>query len=157
MPHVWLLGALLAALALSLRSDARRAPSAATLTPAAATVAVVMLVVALPRTFHALLAGLTGEIVLTPAPLLLVAAIGLATGSRFWRLASVVVLAGVASVWIYSLIALHRMGLATWIRLDVIDRTFDLARPVAGPAFIVGVILVVAATFAVVRAPRAAR
>lgn len=157
MPHVWLLAGLLVALALSLRADARRAPSAATLTPAAATVAIGMLIVALPRTFHALLAGLTGEVLLTPAPILLFAAIGLATGSRFWRLASVVVLAGVASVWVYCMVAFHQMGLAAWIPLDLIDRWFVLPRSLTAPAFAVGVILAVAATFAIVRAPRSAR
>ena len=95
MPHVWLLGALLVGLTFSLRADARRSSSAAFLSPSVATVALGLLVVALPRTFHAVLAAVTGEWLMTTAPLLLVCAIGLATGGRLWRLVTLVVLAAV--------------------------------------------------------------
>jgi hypothetical protein len=153
MPHVWLLGGLLTALAFSLRADGRRARSAGTLTPLASTVALAMLVCALPRTFHALLAALTGDPVLTPAPLLLVAAIGLATGSRFWRVGAIAVLAGVASVSFYCLRWARGPGFLP-AAFEVVDRTYAISRHVVFGTFLIGAMLAVAATFPLVRAPR---
>jgi hypothetical protein len=128
MPHVWLLGVLVVAGAFSLRTDARRSPSAAFVSPSVAVLAGVMLVLALPRTFHAVLAGVTGEWLMTPAPLLLLCAIGLSTGGRFWRLATLVVLACVLPLDAYCTFDLRRAGFGTPYRLEVIDRTFEIPR-----------------------------
>jgi hypothetical protein len=128
MPHVWLLGGLLAALVFSLRADARRSSSATFLSPAASVLALMILVLALPRTFHAVLAGLTGEWLMTPAPLLLVCALGLCAGGRFWRLTTLVALACLLPLDAFCTFDLRRAGFGTPYRLEVIDRTFENPR-----------------------------
>lgn len=154
MPHVWLLGGLMVALALSFRADARRAPSTAFLSPSVATVALMLLVLALPRTFHAVLAAVSGEWLMTPAPLLLLCAFGLATGARFWRMVTVVVLAAVLPLDAYCIFDLHRAGFGTPYRLEVIDRTFEIPRVIVFAMMALFTGLCVPAMVLLVRPPR---
>jgi hypothetical protein len=154
MPHVWLLGGLLVALAFSLRADARRSPSATFLSPSVEVVALMMLVLALPRTFHAVLAAVTGEWLMTPAPLLLLCAIGLASGGRFWRLMTLVVLACVLPLDAYCTFDLRRAGFGTPYRLEVIDRTFEIPRLIVFAMMAVFTGLIAPALVLLVRPPR---
>jgi hypothetical protein len=154
MPHVWLLGGLLVALVFSLRADARRSSSAAFLSPAASVLALLILVLALPRTFHAVLAGLTGEWLMTPAPLLLACAIGLCGGGRFWRLATLVVLACLLPLDAYCTFAVRRAGFLTPYPLEVIDRTFEIPRLIVFCTMALFTGLIVPALVLLVRPPR---
>ena len=63
---------------------------------------------------------------LTPAPLLLLAAIAFATNSRFWRLATQFLLASTLSVNIMCLFRLKRSGLTTASAFDLLDRTHSV-------------------------------
>jgi WD40 repeat protein len=124
MPHAWLLLVLLPLTAFSLQSDARRRGAADSPT-VLTTIATVLLLAALPRTAQATLSACMGHLLLTPAPILLLSAIGLATHSRFWRVATLVALAITAAVELHCLLHLHRTGLASTTTLPFLDRSFD--------------------------------
>jgi hypothetical protein len=94
-PHLWLMIASLVATALLLRRDAARDNTSDARAPAA--VSAILFAVTLPLTAYGL-ASLCVEqyweaLALVPAALLLIAAIGLAIGSRFWRLGALCMLA----------------------------------------------------------------
>jgi hypothetical protein len=121
-PHVWLLIALATAAAFSLRRDADHASSDLTLP--VARFALVLFLIALPRTLHVLVATCIGEGFLTPAPLILLASIGLATGGRFWRLVTLTMLAAAFPLDLYCLYLVKHAGLAERTSRLLFDRTY---------------------------------
>jgi WD40 repeat protein len=121
-PHLWLLIALATAAAFSLRRDADRASSDLTLP--VARFALALFLITLPRTLHVLVAACIGERFLTPAPLILLASIGLATGSRFWRLLTLTALAAALPIDLYCLYLLKHASLAATIDTRLFDRWY---------------------------------
>ncbi|MDB5323590.1 MAG: putative repeat-containing protein, partial [Phycisphaerales bacterium] len=121
-PHVWLLVVLAIAAAFSLRRDAVYASSELTLP--VAHFALVLLVIALPRTLHLLVAGCIGEWFITPAPLFVVAAIGLASGARVWRMIALILLAVAFPLDLYCLYLLKHAGLGGRSATLFFDRTY---------------------------------
>jgi hypothetical protein len=128
-PHLWLFIALATAAAFSLRYDALRSSSNPTVR--IARIALILFLIALPRTLHFLAASCIGENLLTPAPILLLAAIGLATGVRFWRLATLITLAIALPVELYSLHLLHNAGLSQRTPTLLFDRTYSIPNSLA--------------------------
>jgi hypothetical protein len=123
-PHAWLLAGAVSALALSLRSDALRAPGASeTHLISAEKASLILVAAALPRTVWVVV-GLASGMTLpaSAAPLLLLCAIGLGTGSRFWRAAVLAALAVQLSLNLYWLRKLHQHEMA--LRTAVLDRTW---------------------------------
>jgi hypothetical protein len=118
MPHVWLFLALLLATTLSLQSDARRRAGAPR-----SLLAIVLLLAALPRTAQLILTACLAQPLLTPAPLLLLAAIALASNARFWRITTQFLLAAAMSINIICLFRLKQSGLTTTTSFDLMDRT----------------------------------
>ncbi|HUR53978.1 MAG TPA: hypothetical protein VMZ71_07595, partial [Gemmataceae bacterium] len=108
-PHLWLLALLTTALALTHRRDARRA--AHHLPPTTAMLSLALLFLALPRTRHCLIGLCIGERILTPAPILLLASIALATGHNLHRLATLILLAATLPLELYCLHRLRQLGL----------------------------------------------
>jgi hypothetical protein len=127
MPHVWLLILLIVGLALSLRRDALGA-RAGVWEGRVAVLSLVMLVAALPRAVQFVLTACAGEWLWTPAPLVVIAAVGVAAGGRFWRFATIAVLAGVLSVNLWVLFELRRGGLGGTWALGVVDRVYEVPR-----------------------------
>jgi WD40 repeat protein len=123
-PHLWLLVALATAAAFSLRRDADHA--SADLTLPVARFALVLFLITLPRTLHLIVATCIGERFLTPAPLLLLASIGLATGSRFWRLLTLTALAAALPVDLYCLYLLKHIGFTTTTDMRLFDRWYAI-------------------------------
>lgn len=119
-PQTWLLSLLFLAVVISLKKDAGRAvhfiPHLSTF----------FLLFAFPRTLQFLLTAATGHFLATPAPLLLLAAIGLATQSRFWRFTALVILSLQLPINLYCLHHLHKAGLANSFLLPILDRTWSI-------------------------------
>lgn len=125
-PHTWLTAALLTLLTLSLATDARRARTGAATRPPSSLLTTILLLFALPLTVHFTLEACLGHRTLSPAPLLLLAAIGLMTHSRFWRLATLVLLSGLFPLLIYSAHRVIQLGLKDNYRFQFLDRFHDI-------------------------------
>jgi hypothetical protein len=127
-PHTWLLILLTSALALSLQSDARKQSlTSSTFHPLSSILVFSLLLLALPRTLHLLLTAATQQkLLLTPGPLLLLAAIGLATNSRFWRFATLTLLALQLPLNLYCLRLLHKSGLTATTPAPILDRVWPI-------------------------------
>ena len=152
MPHAWLFLVLLPLAALSLQADAQRRtasalPSAPSLLPA------LLLLAALPRTAQAALSACLGHILLTPAPLLLLCAIGLATRSRFWRTATMITLAATAAVELHCLLHLRRAGLTSTTTLPILDRSIDVPNVLLTPSLLLASLAALAALVLIARRP----
>jgi WD40 repeat protein len=127
MPHVWLLLVLVAGAALSLRADAARRASEP---PGrwVSLVALVLLVGALPRAGQFLLTlCVEGRVLWSATPLVLICAIGLASGSRTWRMITMLVLGVCVAVNVFCLVQLRRAGLGESLVLGVVDRSYTIA------------------------------
>jgi WD40 repeat protein len=123
-PHLWLFLALATASLFSLRHDASRA-SADLLLPGR-TFALLLFLFALPRTLHFLAATCIGESFLTPAPIILFASLGLATGARFWRLLTLIALSIALLFELYTLHLLNHAGLTARTPTLLFDRTYGI-------------------------------
>src|SRR5207249_4318189 len=86
--------------------------------------ALVLFLIALPRTLHVLAATCIGERFFTPAPLILFASMGLATGGRFWRLVTLTILAAAFPLDLYCLYLVKHAGLAERTSMLLFDRTY---------------------------------
>jgi hypothetical protein len=123
-PHTWLLIASFTALAFSLRRDAAPAQG----DPLAKALTLAILLATLPRTLQFILEGATGQFLLTPAPLLFLCGIGLATASRFWQAVTIVPLVVELIVLTYCLQQLR----IEWILgadahpLPLLDRSYEV-------------------------------
>lgn len=123
LPHTWLLIALTIALAFSLRRDAgRAAPFPAP--PSIAFLSLGLLLIALPRTIHALLGLCLGERFLTPAPILALAAISLAIGSRFWRMSTLILLAASLPLYVLLFEYVQQAGVRESTNVFLFDRPY---------------------------------
>jgi WD40 repeat protein len=151
-PHVWLLIALVTAAAFSLRRDADHASSDLTLP--VARFALVLFLIALPRTLHVLVATCIGEGFLTPAPLILLAAIGLATGGRFWRLVTLTILAAAFPLDLYCLYLLKHAGLGERSSTLMFDRNYAVPHLAVFMALVVFTALIPAGIYVLSRRPR---
>jgi hypothetical protein len=121
-PHTWLLALGLTAATLSLRRDARRRAAHGTeiLTPF---LVLPLLIVAVVLTLHFAIEACLGHIVQTPAPLLLLGAVGLATGSRLWRLLALALLIATVAWCARGLMRFPATPVNTY---GLFDRTYDL-------------------------------
>jgi hypothetical protein len=125
-PQTWLTIVLFAALCVSLTRDARRARPASVHRPPSSFVATGLLLIAIVLTFHFLLTAALGRWTLTPAPLLLVAAIGLATHSRAWRAITLWLLAGMLPLSLLLAYRLYRSGVWSASVWPVLDRYYSI-------------------------------
>jgi hypothetical protein len=151
-PHVWLLIALATAAAFSLRRDADHASSDLTLP--VARFALVLFLIALPRTLHVLVATCIGEGFLTPAPLILLAAIGLATGGRFWRLVTLTILAAAFPVDLYCLYLLKHAGLGERSSTLMFDRSYAVPHLAVFMTLLIFTVLIPVGLYVLSRRPK---
>jgi hypothetical protein len=127
MPHVWLLLVLVGAGALSLRADAARRAAEP---PGRGVwlIALVLLLAALPRAGQFILTlCVEGRVLWSATPLVLICAIGLASGSRTWRMITMIVLVVCVAVNVFCLVQLRRAGLGESLVLGVADRSYTIA------------------------------
>jgi hypothetical protein len=149
-PHVWLTAAAIALLTLSLVSDARRARTGVAVRAPSAMLTAVLVVAALPLTVHFVVEACLGRVMWSPAPLLLVAAVGLAGHGRGWRLVALLLLAGTVPLLLYLGHRLHGLGLKEHSRWQLLDRFHDVPHMAAflgvcaGGALVVGCIYLLA-------------
>ena len=127
-PHLWLMTASLVAAALLLRQGAARHNTSGARAPAF--VAAILFAVTLPLTAYGL-ASLCVEqdreaLALAPAALLLITAIGLATGSRFWRLAALCALAAALPYELWQAHRIWKAGIPGQTLYPVLDRHFEI-------------------------------
>jgi hypothetical protein len=125
-PATWLITLALFAAVASLAADARRArTSAATRIPPPLLTTGLLILASLFTLQFALTAAL-GRFPSNPAPLLLLAAIGLTTHSRFWRVVTLWLLAATFPFTLYLLGQIYRAGVnrsSTW---HVFDRYHEV-------------------------------
>jgi hypothetical protein len=153
-PQTWLLILSLCGAALSLLADAGRARCTGTPMPPRLLVSV-LFAVALILTLRFTIEACRGELLYSPAPVLLVCAIGLATGSRLWRFGTLVGLSAALPVYLHYFWQIRRAGLGAVVGWSLFDRTYDLPQAVLFAVLLVGVGGVVAAIVLLAR-PRAA-
>lgn len=126
-PQTWGAAVLLALLAFSLTGDARRARRASARRPVATWLVAGMLLLALPPTMHHVVAGLIGgPWVHSPAPLLVLLAILLATNARAWRAVAIVAFCGLIPLLAWGGYLLHKAGLSSEIPYRFLDRNYDV-------------------------------
>jgi hypothetical protein len=147
----WLTTGAFAALMASVWRDARRARREQGRYRVHAVISVGLTVVGSVMTLHLLLTACLGGWIWTPAPLLLVCGVGLATRSRFWRLSTLVLLASLVPLEANLGHQLQRRGLdfsSTW---TLLDRAYDV------PNMAPYVAIAVAAGLTIVALPLLAR
>jgi hypothetical protein len=126
MPHAWLLLALVGLTALLLQRDARRLATARGAGRRVTWIALILLLAGLPRSAQAVLTTCVGHVLPTFAPVVLISAVGLATGARFWRMAAVGGLAVSVSITAWWVLALKRGGLSGSIVFRLVDRSWAI-------------------------------
>jgi hypothetical protein len=127
-PSTWVIVVCFSAAVILAYRDARRARLAtATVDLVPQPVAAGLLAIAAPVTVVMLLAACLGRVVITPAPLLVVAACGLATQGRLWRAITMVVLFATLISCVYTFYCLTKVAEEgfSWTPLD---RTHELPR-----------------------------
>jgi len=147
----WLTTGAFAALMASVWRDARRARREQGRYRVHAVISVGLTVVGSVMTLYLLLTACLGGWIWTPAPLLLVCGVGLATRSRFWRLSTLVLLASLVPLEANLGHQLQRRGLdfsSTW---TLLDRAYDV------PNMAPYVAIAVAAGLTIVALPLLAR
>ena len=126
MPPAWAVAATFVALCVSLHHDARRRAVSRTprlLLP----LSLLILLAALPRAVHFLLVGSVQQrLLLTPAVIVVICAIGLGTWSRFWRVVMMAALAGQVSLNLICVHALKKAGMMSFSKVDVLDRNWEI-------------------------------
>ncbi len=143
------------ALSFSLLHDARGARLASVVRPPSRLVSLPLIAVTLSLTIHALFTTCLGRLTLTPAPLLLLAAIGLATHSRGWRLITLFLLAVNLPLCLYLLRRIHQTGLGSSTRYPLLDRFHDIPNILPFSALAAAAVLIILALPPLAR-PRAA-
>lgn len=133
-PQTWLTAGLVALLAVSLTGDARRARREFVRRPVSPWLIGGLLLITIPLSAHALLAALLGHWVRTPAPVMLLLAIVLATHARAWRGVAIVGFCGLIPLLAWYAHTLQRAGLASSIAYRPLDRFYDVPvrLPLAG-------------------------
>jgi hypothetical protein len=144
-PQTWLTCAFFIALNFSLLHDARRVRPASVVRPPSRLVSLLLIAITLPLTIHALLAACLGRLTLTPAPLLLLAAIGLATHSRAWRLITLLLLAINLPLCLYVLRRIHQTGLSSSTRYPLLDRFHEIPNILPFTALAAATLLIIIA------------
>jgi hypothetical protein len=154
-PQTWLSGAFFIVLVFSLVHDARSVRPASVVRPPSKLVSLLLIAITLPLTLHTLLAACLGRPTLTPAPLLLLAAVGLATHSRAWRLITLLLLAINLPLCLYLGRRLQQSGLNSSTRYPLLDRSHDIPNILPFTAIAAATLLIIIALPALAR-PRAA-
>jgi hypothetical protein len=152
-PQTWLTAVLGVALGLSLLADARGARHSAARRVSPWLIAG-LVSIALPLTAHALVATCLGRWVRTPAPLLLITAIGLATHARAWRAIALPLLCGLLPLLAYEAHALRTLGLLARMAYPLLDRYHDIPHRLPFGAVVGLAVLTVAGIYLLIR-PRA--
>jgi hypothetical protein len=122
----WLTTGAFVALVAFLWRDARRGRREQGRFLAHGVISVGLTVVGAVLTLHLLLTACMGGWIWTPAPLLLVCGLGLATRSRFWRLSTLVLLASLVPLEAYLGHRLQQRGLDFLSEWKLLDRTYDV-------------------------------
>ncbi len=129
--HFWLLLVLLIGSTVSLLADARRQAAASGVYQPHPILLVGLCAVGLVLSFHFIVEACLNEWIRTPALLLLVASIGLAGGSRIWRLITLILLCGVLAWCCFYFAKVQSMAFENsyWIfdRVRQIPQQFRLA------------------------------
>jgi len=125
-PQTWLTVALFAALCISLARDARRARPASVHRPPSSVVTTGLLLIAVVLTLYFLLTAALGRWTLTPAPLLLLAAMGLFTHSRAWRAITLWLMAGMLPLSLLLGYRIYRSGVWSASVRPVLDRYYSI-------------------------------
>jgi WD40 repeat protein len=125
-PQTWLTVVLFAALCTSLARDARRARPASVNRPPSSVVTTGLLLIAVVVTLYFVLTAALGRWTLTPAPLLLVAAMGLFTHSRAWRAITLWLMAGMLPVSLLLAYRVYRSGVWSASVWPVLDRYYSI-------------------------------
>jgi hypothetical protein len=150
LPHVWLLSILLTATVGTAARDARRAKVDTSLPPPSFVPNALILLSLLP-TLHFLLAAALGRWTLNPAPAILLAAIGLLTHSRFWRLGCLVILAVTVGWCLYLLNTLRLAGIAGSSSWLVLDREYPIPRVLPTTGLALTILVCMTALYLLIR------
>jgi hypothetical protein len=152
-PHIWLTLTLFSLLALSLTTDARRVRRRrhAARRDVSGWLVAGLLAVTVPLTIHALLAALLGRWVRTPAPLLLLLTILLATHARAWRAIAIVALCALIPLLAWHGNTLRGVGLSATIPFHLLDRSYDVPTRLPLAALSVLILLVLSGIYLLVR------
>jgi hypothetical protein len=143
-PQTWLTATTFIALILSLLRDARRTRRAAS-RPPSRLITAVLIAITLPLTLHALLTACLGRWTLTPAPLLLLVAVGLVTGARAWRWTALLLLAASLPLCLYLARRVQQANLRNSTRFELLDRFHDIPNVLPFIALLAASLLVVIA------------
>jgi hypothetical protein len=152
-PHTWLTAALLAAVTFSLLGDARRARTAAARRVSPWLIAG-LVSVALPLTAHALVVACLGRAVRTPAPLLLITAIGLATHARAWRVTALLLLCALLPLLAYEAHHLRTLSLLAQTPYRLLDRSYEIPHRIPFATAVTLAVMTVGGIYLLIR-PRA--
>jgi hypothetical protein len=125
-PQTWLTMVFFASLVLSLLRDTRRARLASVLRPPPASVQNALILFSLIFSLHFILTACLGRLILTPAPLMLLAGIGLATHGRAWRMITFLVFSGMLPLTIFVAHSVNKLGLKSTSRYPLLDRFYDI-------------------------------